>query len=87
MKEIGLGDTVYFARVIQSTGTCELLELKVRTVYPECFVGVNKETAQAYIISYEECDVHIFDNRETALAIVKEAEKHRKKFTKMEEGD
>lgn len=81
MRVIGLGDTVYWARIIQSTGICELCELHVRTVYPESFVGVDKESKQAFIINYDECDVSVFDNRETALGIVKAAEKNKRKFT------
>lgn len=81
MRVIGIGDTVYYSRIHQETGICELCELKVRTVYPDSFVGVDQESRIAFIISYEECDIHVFDNRETALAIVKEAEKKKKKFT------
>ena len=89
-KVIGLGDVVYWARVHHFTGTYELYKLIVRTVYEDCFVGTDKDTSQAFIISYDECDETVFDNREDALAVVKNAEKNKKKLTvdeSMEEDD
>ena len=81
MKVIGLGDVVYWARVHHFTGTYELYELKVRTVYEDCFVGTDKDSSQAFIISYDECDETVFDKREDALKVVKNAEKQKKQLT------
>ncbi len=81
MRVIGLGDTVYYARIIHETGTYDLCELKVRTVYPDSFVGFDAVSSRAFIISYKECDVSVFEDRATALAVVKEAEKRKKEFT------
>ena len=53
----------------------------MRTVYPDCFVGVDEESKRAFILNYDECGVTVFDNRSTAVAIVKEAEKTKKAFT------
>ena len=53
----------------------------MRTVYPDCFVGVDKTSRQAHMISYDNCDVTVFDNRETALAVVKEEEKKKRELT------
>ena len=53
----------------------------MRTVYPNCFVGVDKQSKRAFIISYDECDISVFDDRQTALNVVKEAEKRKGEFT------
>ena len=82
MKVIGLGDVVYWARIHEAVGIYEVCELTVRTVYPNCFVGIDKNSRQSHIISYDDCDVTVFDNRDLALAVVKEAEKRKtKEFT------
>lgn len=82
MKTIGIGDTVYYARCFHPTGIYDLCELHVRTVYPESFVGIDKHTKQVFLLGYNQCDVTVFDNRDEALRIVKEAEKHKRIFTK-----
>jgi len=81
MKVIGLGETVYWSRIHHNTGIYEVCELKVRTVYENSFVGVDKDSRQAFIISYDECDVSVFDDRALAVAVVKEAEKRKKELT------
>ncbi len=81
MKLIGQGSIVYFARVHHETGIYEVCELKVRTVYPDTFVGVDKDTKRAFLLGFDECDIHVFDEREDALRVVKEAEKNKKEFT------
>ena len=87
MRVIGIGDVVFYSRIHHNTGIYELCELRVRTVYPDCFVGVDKDSKQAFIISYDECDVFVFDDRFAALAVVREAEKRRKDFTVDEESE
>ena len=81
MKIINVGDTVYFARVIHQTGVYEVCELHVRTTYPESFVGVDKNSRQAHIISYGLCDVSVFEDRDEAVKIIREAEKHKEQLT------
>lgn len=81
MKVIGKGSVVYWGRTHPETGIFEVCELTVRTVYPECFVGVDKDSKRAHIISYEECDETVFDDRNQALAVVKAAEKNKKELT------
>lgn len=81
LKIIGLGDVVYWSRTHPETGIYEVCELRVRTVYPDCFVGVDKDSRRAFILSYDECDETVFDSRATAVAIVKESEKNKKTLT------
>ncbi len=78
MKTIGIGDVVYYARCFQVTNTYDLCELHVRTVYENSFVGVDKQSKQAFILSYDDCERTIFDDRDKALAVVKKAEKNRR---------
>ena len=80
MKVINVGDVIYWARIRHETGIYEVCELYVRTVYPESFVGVDKRSKQAYIIGYDECGISVFDDRETVLSVVKEAEKRKQTF-------
>lgn len=79
-SEIGIGSIVFWARIHHQTGIYEVCELKVRTVYEETFVGVDKQSKQAFIIRYD--DSYLFRERKDALAVVKEAEKQKKEFTR-----
>lgn len=80
MKTIGLGDTVYWARCYYATGTYDLIELHIRTIYPDCFVGCDPKSGQAFILGYNECDETVFDDRDLALAVVRNAEKNKRVF-------
>ena len=80
MKVLTKGDTVYYARIIPSTDIYDLCELKIRTIYPDSFVGVDKHTKQALVCDLADCDEKIFERREDALRVVKEAEKNKKEF-------
>lgn len=83
MRIVNKGDTVYYARVHHATGIYEVCELHIRTVYPDSgtFVGVDEKSRQAFILGFNEFDESIFDNREDAVDVVREAEKRRKKLT------
>lgn len=81
MKVIGKGSVVYWSRTHPETGIFEVCELTVRTVYLGCFVGVDKDSKRAHIISYDEYDETVFDDRNLALAVVKAAEKNKQKLT------
>lgn len=53
MKDIYVGQTVYFARIIPSCDVYDLLDLKLRTVNKEgkWFVGCDKKTKSSVLIS------------------------------------
>lgn len=72
-------DTVYYTRILPAVNLYELDELKVRTVTKEYFVGIEKRSKQAFLFPLSDLGRVIFTDREEALAIVKEAEKNKKK--------
>lgn len=86
MKIINVGDIVYYARIFHENGTYDLCDLRVRTVYDDSFVGVDRKSKIAYLIGFNECDVSVFDDRDVALAKVHEAEKLKRDFT-IDKGD
>ena len=81
------GDIIYWARCIPQTGTFDLIELKIRTVQPTYFVGVDDKTSQAYPFAPKDIGEIVFYDRENALREVKAAEAEFKgqKFTKQYE--
>ena len=80
MKDIYVGQTVYFARIILSCDVYDLLDLKLRTVNKEgkWFVGCDKKTKAAFLFHEIDIDDVIFLDRNYALKRVKEAKKNRK---------
>ena len=77
MQQLSIGETVYFARILESVGIYEILELKIRTVEDSFFVGTEKSTKHAYLFGYSYLNKTIFSDRRKALKIVKEAEKNK----------
>ena len=72
--------TVFWARIIPETGTYEVDELRIRTVADTYFVGSEKYTRQAFLFPHSDYGKVVFQDRETALKLVKEAEKYKKSF-------
>ena len=72
-------DVVYYARIIPACGIYDLYELKVRGVYDDYFVGIDKRDKQAFLFDFSDIGKNVFQDRKTALEKVLEAEKHRKK--------
>ena len=81
-KVIKKGDVVYYAQCLEQVGVFEILELTVRTVEDNWYVGIEKKEKQAHLFYTKDIDKHIFFNRHDALMTVKEAESNcKKKFT------
>lgn len=80
-NNITIGSTVYFARIHHETGIYEICELRIRTIYDDCFVGSDKDTKQAFLISNDDLGTYVFSKRSDAVAVVREAEKLKKNFT------
>lgn len=75
------GQIVYYARIMPSVGMYEILELKLRTVTDEYFVGIEKREKHAYLFGYSTLNKCIFEDRRDALKFVKEAEKNKKEIS------
>lgn len=72
------GDTVYYARIFPITDTYEVDELRIRTITDTYFVGTEKHTKQAFLLSLDDYGRVVFSERGEALRLVKAAEKNRK---------
>lgn len=80
-KEIKKSDVAYYARVLPTVGVYEVVEMKIRTVADDFFVGVDKLTKHAYMFKISDIDKTVFFDRKAALNVVKEAEKNGKKVS------
>lgn len=72
---INKGQIVYYARILPTVDIFEILELKIRTVEEDYFVGTDNNTQQAFLFSNKAINKTIFFERKDALKIVKKAEK------------
>ena len=79
--KITKGDILYYARIFPQTATYEVDEIRIRTVADTYFVGTEKRTKQSFLFGFNELGKSVFQEREDALALVKKAEKGKKKFT------
>ena len=77
MKVTNKKDTVYYARIIPTTGIYEVCELHIRTVEDDYFVGIDKRDKHAYLFGYNAIDDTVFADRKNALKKVRDAEKNK----------
>ena len=82
MKVTNKKDTVYYARIIPTTGIYEVCELHIRTVEDDYFVGIDKRDKHAYLFGYNAIDDTVFDDRKNALKKVRDAEKNKVEVSK-----
>ena len=61
------GDIYYYVRVLKKFNICEILDLKIRTVAEDYFVGVEKKEKQYFLFNYSDIDNIIFKNKKDAL--------------------
>lgn len=71
------GDMVYYARIQKSNGVYDMRELKVRTVEPDYFCGVDKKDKRAYLFGYNALGDYVFQTRKEALDKIHVAEKNK----------
>lgn len=66
------GDIVFYARCIPENGLYEVCELKIRTVNQEegWVVGVDKRDKRAYLLTKDEINKKVFEERKDALDMV-----------------
>ena len=78
MSDLKKKDTVYFSRIIPTSGIYDIIELKIRTVEDDWFVGIDKRDKHAYLFTDDAINKTIFIDRKQALKKVKEAEFNKK---------
>ena len=80
---------VYYARVVPACDIYEVLQLSIRTVKDDWFVGVDTTTRQAYPFDNKDIEVLIFSDKKSAEEIMKAAKKKFgvRKLTKVREED
>ena len=78
MSNLKKKDTVYFSRIIPTSGIYDIIELKIRTVEDDWFVGIDKRDKHAYLFTDDAINKTIFIDRKQALKKVKEAESNKK---------
>ena len=76
-KCINKKDKLYYARIIPSTGIYEVCELTVRTITDSWFSGVDKRDKHVYLFNFDALDNTVFEDRETVLKLVHNAEKNK----------
>ena len=78
MSELKKQDVVYYTRILPSSNIYDILELKIRTVEKDWFVGIEKRDKQAFLFQDTELNKTVFTDRKIALKKVKEAESNKK---------
>ena len=76
-KCINKKDKLYYARIIPNTGIYEVCELTVRTIADSWFAGIDKRDKHVYLFNFDALDNTVFEDRETALKLVQNAEKNK----------
>ena len=78
-KRIKKGKIIYYSQCLEPCAIFEVLELKIRTICENWFVGIENKTKHAYLFYEKDIGKCIFFDREDALSVVKAAEKNCKK--------
>lgn len=71
-------DVLFYARILPASGIYDVLELKIRTVESNWFVGIEKRDKQAFLFADTAIDKIIFADRNKALEVVQSAEANKK---------
>ena len=81
-NKIKKGSVVYYAQCLNFCAVFEVLELKIRTVEDNWFVGIENKEKHAYLFYDKAIGKEIFFDRKEALDVVKAAEKNcKRKFS------
>lgn len=68
------GDIYYYARILPNLGVYDVLDIKIRTIAEDWFVGLETRDKQAFIFNNKDIDKIVFDSRIDAVMRAKEAE-------------
>lgn len=80
MSDLKKKDVVYYTRILPSSNIYDVLELKIRTVEEDWFVGIEKRDKQAFLFQNTELNKTVFKDRNKALKKVKAAESNKKEI-------
>ena len=80
MVELKKKDIVYYARILPSSSIYDVLELSIRTVEKDWFVGIEKRDKQAFLFQTNELNKTVFTDRNIALKMVTDAEENKKEI-------
>lgn len=69
-------DRLFYARILPPVRVYEVCEVIIRTIKDTWFVGIDKRDKHAYLFYYKDIGSILFDDRETALSKVLEAERN-----------
>ena len=61
------GDQVCFCSVVPSCGIYEILDLTIRTVSDDYYVGTDEKTKQAHLFKEDMIDKYVFRHRSDAV--------------------
>ncbi len=72
---------LYYAQILPSVGTYNVLEMTVSTLYNTYFAVTEKRDKHRYLFNYTDINKTIFLDRTKCLKKVKDAESHGKKVS------
>ena len=78
---VTVGERVYYARVLIPVDVFDVCDCIVRMVGDTWFSAYEEKTKQAFIFNNKDLGVKVFKNRNDALEVVKDGEKHRRKIS------
>lgn len=70
--ELFKNDIVYYARYLPKTDIDEILELRIRTVGEDWYVGTEEKTHMAFMFYKKDINVKVFSQRSMALECLKD---------------
>lgn len=77
-------DVFYYTRIIPNCEIYDVLEIKIRSVYDDYFVGVEKIDKHVFLFYYSNIDKILFRDRKIAVNKANEAEKNKRKIVSEE---
>lgn len=80
--ELVKGQKVYYARIFESVGMFEVIDLKIRAVEDTWFTGTEQRTKQAFLFGMNAIGKTVFLDRQQALDLVIDAQEKYKKTHK-----
>ena len=80
MSNLKKKDVVYYTRILPSSNVYDILEIKIRTVEDNWFVGIEKRDKQAFLFHNADIDKTVFTSRNKALEVIKQAELNKKEL-------